>query len=75
MLNAGLGKMVSVPLQNIHPDGGPFKTKKGKAALAVERAWAEPCHLWGRGAWWRSEGKAPFSSTQRPGLFVAGLVC
>ncbi|XP_061455573.1 general transcription factor 3C polypeptide 1 [Rhineura floridana] len=29
MLNAGLGKIVSVPLQDVHPDGGPFKTKKG----------------------------------------------
>ncbi|KAL8175231.1 UNVERIFIED_CONTAM: hypothetical protein K2H54_017056 [Gekko kuhli] len=29
MLNAGLGKIVSVPLQNMRPDGGPFKTKRG----------------------------------------------
>uniref|UniRef100_A0A8D2KVN9 General transcription factor IIIC subunit 1 n=1 Tax=Varanus komodoensis TaxID=61221 RepID=A0A8D2KVN9_VARKO len=29
MLNAGLGKMVSVPLRDVCPDGGPFKTKKG----------------------------------------------
>lgn len=30
MLNAGLGKIVSVPLQNMRPEGGPFKTKRGK---------------------------------------------
>lgn len=30
MLNAGLGKIVSVPLQDLDPEGGPFKTKKGK---------------------------------------------
>ncbi|XP_060116938.1 general transcription factor 3C polypeptide 1 [Heteronotia binoei] len=29
MLNAGLGKIVSVPLQNMQPEGGPFKTKRG----------------------------------------------
>nr|XP_056722226.1 general transcription factor 3C polypeptide 1 [Euleptes europaea] len=29
MLNAGLGKIVSVPLQNMRPEGGPFKTKRG----------------------------------------------
>ncbi|XP_053132773.1 general transcription factor 3C polypeptide 1 isoform X3 [Hemicordylus capensis] len=29
MLNAGLGKIVTVPLQDVHPDRGPFKTKKG----------------------------------------------
>ncbi|XP_053220047.1 general transcription factor 3C polypeptide 1 isoform X3 [Podarcis raffonei] len=29
MLNAGFGKIVTVPLQDVRPDGGPFKTKKG----------------------------------------------
>ncbi|KAM9096261.1 general transcription factor 3C polypeptide 1 isoform X3 [Sarcophilus harrisii] len=29
MLNAGLAKVVSVPLQEIHPNSGPCKTKKG----------------------------------------------
>ncbi|XP_077616584.1 general transcription factor 3C polypeptide 1 isoform X1 [Crocuta crocuta] len=29
MLNAGLAKVVSVPLQEIHPECGPCKTKKG----------------------------------------------
>ncbi|XP_077172352.1 general transcription factor 3C polypeptide 1 isoform X2 [Paroedura picta] len=29
MLNAGLGKIVSVPLQNMRPERGPFKTKRG----------------------------------------------
>ncbi|KAJ6655987.1 hypothetical protein lerEdw1_004572 [Lerista edwardsae] len=29
MLNAGLGKIVSVRLQDLDPEGGPFKTKKG----------------------------------------------
>ncbi|NXN15434.1 TF3C1 factor, partial [Indicator maculatus] len=29
MMNAGLAKVVSVPLQDIHPSGGPYKTKKG----------------------------------------------
>ncbi|NWH66888.1 TF3C1 factor, partial [Geococcyx californianus] len=29
MMNAGLAKVVSVPLQDIHPNGGPYKTKKG----------------------------------------------
>ncbi|XP_053936724.1 general transcription factor 3C polypeptide 1 isoform X2 [Cuculus canorus] len=29
MMNAGLAKVVSIPLQDIHPDGGPYKTKKG----------------------------------------------
>uniref|UniRef100_H9GNA3 Ral transcription factor IIIC subunit 1 n=1 Tax=Anolis carolinensis TaxID=28377 RepID=H9GNA3_ANOCA len=29
MLNAGLGKIVSVPLQDVCPSRGPFKTKKG----------------------------------------------
>lgn len=34
MLNAGLGKIVSVPLQNMRPEGGPFKTKRGKGRAA-----------------------------------------
>ncbi|XP_008564836.1 PREDICTED: general transcription factor 3C polypeptide 1 [Galeopterus variegatus] len=29
MLNAGLAKVVSIPLQDIHPECGPCKTKKG----------------------------------------------
>ncbi|NWS75896.1 TF3C1 factor, partial [Crotophaga sulcirostris] len=29
MMNAGLAKVVSVPLQDIQPNGGPYKTKKG----------------------------------------------
>ncbi|NXA09623.1 TF3C1 factor, partial [Sapayoa aenigma] len=29
MMNAGLAKVISVPLQDIHPSGGPYKTKKG----------------------------------------------
>ncbi|KFM01009.1 General transcription factor 3C polypeptide 1, partial [Aptenodytes forsteri] len=29
MMNAGLAKVISVPLQDIHPNGGPYKTKKG----------------------------------------------
>uniref|UniRef100_A0A8D0HWB2 Ral transcription factor IIIC subunit 1 n=1 Tax=Sphenodon punctatus TaxID=8508 RepID=A0A8D0HWB2_SPHPU len=29
MVNAGLAKVISTPLQDIHPDGGPYKTKKG----------------------------------------------
>ncbi|XP_068003315.1 general transcription factor 3C polypeptide 1 isoform X2 [Melanerpes formicivorus] len=29
MMNAGLAKVVSVPLQDIQPGGGPYKTKKG----------------------------------------------
>ncbi|NXA41538.1 TF3C1 factor, partial [Eudromia elegans] len=29
MMNAGLAKVISIPLQDIHPDGGPHKTKKG----------------------------------------------
>ncbi|XP_023471845.2 general transcription factor 3C polypeptide 1 [Equus przewalskii] len=29
MLNAGLAKVVSLPLQEIHPERGPCKTKKG----------------------------------------------
>lgn len=29
MMNAGLAKVVSVPLQDINPSGGPCKTKKG----------------------------------------------
>ncbi|XP_071427563.1 general transcription factor 3C polypeptide 1 isoform X1 [Pithys albifrons albifrons] len=29
MMNAGLAKVVSVPLQEMHPSGGPYKTKKG----------------------------------------------
>ncbi|XP_025936370.1 general transcription factor 3C polypeptide 1 isoform X1 [Apteryx rowi] len=29
MMNAGLAKVISIPLQDIHPDGGPYKTKKG----------------------------------------------
>ncbi|KFP80729.1 General transcription factor 3C polypeptide 1, partial [Acanthisitta chloris] len=29
MINAGLAKVVSIPLQDIHPNGGPYKTKKG----------------------------------------------
>ncbi|XP_062040817.1 general transcription factor 3C polypeptide 1-like isoform X1 [Lepus europaeus] len=30
MLNAGLAKVVSLPLQEIHPECGPCKTKKGR---------------------------------------------
>ncbi|NWR76120.1 TF3C1 factor, partial [Centropus unirufus] len=29
MMNAGLAKVVSIPLQEVHPNGGPYKTKKG----------------------------------------------
>ncbi|NXN20580.1 TF3C1 factor, partial [Nycticryphes semicollaris] len=29
MMNAGLAKVVSIPLQDIHPNGGPYKTRKG----------------------------------------------
>ncbi|XP_075292633.1 general transcription factor 3C polypeptide 1 isoform X2 [Opisthocomus hoazin] len=29
MINAGLAKVISVPLQDVHPSGGPYKTKKG----------------------------------------------
>lgn len=29
MMNAGLAKVVSVPLQDMNPNGGPYKTKKG----------------------------------------------
>lgn len=29
MMNSGLAKVVSVPLQDINPNGGPYKTKKG----------------------------------------------
>ncbi|KAH1184319.1 hypothetical protein KIL84_014935 [Mauremys mutica] len=29
MMNAGLAKVLSTPLQDLHPDGGPYKTKKG----------------------------------------------
>ncbi|NXK90061.1 TF3C1 factor, partial [Formicarius rufipectus] len=29
MMNAGLAKVISVPLQDIQPNGGPYKTKKG----------------------------------------------
>ncbi|XP_067407291.1 general transcription factor 3C polypeptide 1 isoform X2 [Emydura macquarii macquarii] len=29
MMNAGLAKVISTPLQDMHPDGGPYKTKKG----------------------------------------------
>uniref|UniRef100_F7CWX1 Ral transcription factor IIIC subunit 1 n=1 Tax=Ornithorhynchus anatinus TaxID=9258 RepID=F7CWX1_ORNAN len=29
MLNGSLAKVVSIPLQDVHPDGGPCKTKKG----------------------------------------------
>ncbi|NXI44516.1 TF3C1 factor, partial [Galbula dea] len=29
MMNAGLAKVVSIPLQDMHPDGGPYKTKRG----------------------------------------------
>lgn len=28
-MNAGLAKVISIPLQDIHPNGGPYKTKKG----------------------------------------------
>ncbi|TFK07415.1 hemojuvelin [Platysternon megacephalum] len=28
MMNAGLAKVLSTPLQDLHPDGGPYKTKK-----------------------------------------------
>ncbi|XP_068276390.1 general transcription factor 3C polypeptide 1 isoform X2 [Nyctibius grandis] len=28
-MNAGLAKIISIPLQDIHPNGGPCKTKKG----------------------------------------------
>ncbi|NXX39048.1 TF3C1 factor, partial [Tricholaema leucomelas] len=33
MMNAGLAKVVSVPLQDINPNGGPYKTKKGTAVM------------------------------------------
>ncbi|XP_027539298.1 general transcription factor 3C polypeptide 1 isoform X3 [Neopelma chrysocephalum] len=33
MIHAGLAKVVSVPLQDIHPGGGPYKTKKGTAVM------------------------------------------
>ncbi|KAM6249709.1 general transcription factor 3C polypeptide 1 isoform 2-T2 [Porphyrio hochstetteri] len=29
MMNAGLAKVISIPLQDVHPSGGPYKTKKG----------------------------------------------
>ncbi|NWI95049.1 TF3C1 factor, partial [Pitta sordida] len=29
MMNAGLAKVISVPLQDINPSGGPYKTRKG----------------------------------------------
>uniref|UniRef100_A0A8C3LI51 General transcription factor IIIC subunit 1 n=1 Tax=Chrysolophus pictus TaxID=9089 RepID=A0A8C3LI51_CHRPC len=29
MMNAGLAKVISIPLQEIQPNGGPYKTKKG----------------------------------------------
>ncbi|NXL90567.1 TF3C1 factor, partial [Alectura lathami] len=29
MMNAGLAKVVSIPLQEMNPGGGPYKTKKG----------------------------------------------
>ncbi|KFZ51116.1 General transcription factor 3C polypeptide 1, partial [Antrostomus carolinensis] len=29
MMNAGLAKVISIPLQDINPNGGPYKTKKG----------------------------------------------
>lgn len=35
MLNAGLAKVVSLPLQEIHPECGPCKTKKGKNSACV----------------------------------------
>lgn len=35
MLNAGLAKVVSLPLQEIHPECGPCKTKKGKGSLSL----------------------------------------
>ncbi|XP_030315833.1 general transcription factor 3C polypeptide 1 isoform X2 [Calypte anna] len=33
MMNAGLAKVVSIPLQDIHPNGGPYKTKKGNDVM------------------------------------------
>lgn len=47
MLNAGLAKVVSVPLQEIHPECGPCKTKKGKSSpasvpLAAQTAFSPP---------------------------------
>ncbi|XP_064009165.1 general transcription factor 3C polypeptide 1 isoform X2 [Pogoniulus pusillus] len=33
MLNGGLAKVVSVPLQDINPNGGPYKTRKGTAVM------------------------------------------
>ncbi|NXF91920.1 TF3C1 factor, partial [Eubucco bourcierii] len=33
MMNAGLAKVVSIPLQDIDPTGGPYKTKKGTAVM------------------------------------------
>ncbi|XP_072204819.1 general transcription factor 3C polypeptide 1 isoform X2 [Excalfactoria chinensis] len=29
MMNAGLAKVISIPLQEVQPNGGPYKTKKG----------------------------------------------
>lgn len=41
MLNAGLAKVVSLPLQEIHPECGPCKTKKGKdPRLSSGPGWA-----------------------------------
>lgn len=34
MLNAGLAKVVPLPLKEIHPERGPCKTKKGKGRLS-----------------------------------------
>ncbi|XP_066496947.1 general transcription factor 3C polypeptide 1 [Tiliqua scincoides] len=33
MLNGGLCRIVSVPLQDVNPEGGPFKTKKGTVIM------------------------------------------
>uniref|UniRef100_A0A8D1S8E3 General transcription factor 3C polypeptide 1 n=1 Tax=Sus scrofa TaxID=9823 RepID=A0A8D1S8E3_PIG len=45
MLNAGLAKVVSLPLQEIHPERGPCKTKKGKGSLSASLGCADRFHL------------------------------
>lgn len=45
MLNAGLAKVVSLPLQEIHPECGPCKTKKGKGHSLCPLGCADGFHF------------------------------
>lgn len=61
MLNAGLAKVVSLPLQEIHPECGPCKTKKGKSRTLWPTG-SPCCHfLWSHSAL-KCEDYTSFSS-------------